>query len=159
MTPVRWMTPGDLFQVTRTMDRLIDEFFGPGGTSAPDREQGEATLPTYTLPVDVLETEGAYLLMAPVPGFSPEAVEVTFDQGVLAISAKAEPMQVQGTWLRHERPYGSWVRRLQLPEQVEGEKITAAFEHGLLTVTVPKVAKPQPVRIPVAGGQQKVLKS
>lgn len=159
MTPVRWMTPSDLFQATRTMDRLFDELLGPGGTSAPAREQGEATLPTYSLPVDVLETEDAYVLMAPVAGFAPEAVEVTFDQGVLVISAKAEPLQVQGTWLRQERPYGSWVRRLQLPEQVDSAEITASFEHGLLTVRVPKAAKPQPVRVPVSGAQQKALKS
>lgn len=159
MTPVRWMAPNDLLSVTRTMDRLFDEFFGPGGTSAPAREQGEATLPTYTLPVDVLDTEDAYVLMAPVPGFAPEAVEVTFDQGVLVISAQAAPMQVQGKWLRQERPYGSWLRRLQLPERVESDRITAGFEHGLLTVTVPKATRPQPVRIPVGSGQKKALKS
>ena len=145
----RWMTPSDLYQVTRTMDRLFDEFIGYGGTSVPARDQGDAQLPTYTLPVDILETADAYLLTAPVAGFAPDAVEVTFDQGVLTLSAKAEPLQVQGTWLRQERPYGSWLRRLQLPDQVAGDKIAATVENGLLSVTVPKVPKPQPVRIPV----------
>jgi HSP20 family protein len=139
------------------MDRLVDEFFGYGGTSTQSRSgDRERQLPTYTLPVDILETDDAYVLTAPVAGFEPEKVEVTYDQGMLTIAAKAEPLEVQGTWIRQERPYGSWVRRLQLPEQVSGDEISAGFEHGLLTVTVPKVAKPQPVRIPV-GARRKQL--
>jgi len=156
----RWMAPGDLYQVTRTMDRIFDEFFGSGGTASPSDGQGTATLPTYTLPVDVFETDDSYVLTAPVAGFDPEQVEVTYDQGVLTIQVNAQPLQVQGKWLRQERPYGSWFRRLQLPEQVEGDKIAADFEHGLLTVTIPKMAQAQPVRIPVAGGKAKAaLKS
>ena len=150
MTTVRLWTPSDIFQATHAMDRLMDEFFGPGGASAP--AGGGDALPTYTLPVDILETAEAYVLTAPVAGFAPEQVEVTFAEGVLAISAKAEPLELQGTWLRQERPFGSWQRRLQLPQQVDAEKITAGFEHGLLTVTVPKAARPQPVRIAVGNG-------
>lgn len=151
----RWMTPGDLYQATRTMDRIFDEFFGSGGSAGPASAEGPATLPTYTLPVDVFETDTSYVLTAPVPGFDPEQVELTYDQGVLTIQANAQPLQVQGRWVRQERPYGSWFRRLQLPEQVEGDKIAADFDRGLLTVTIPKMAQAQPVRIPVAGGKAK----
>ena len=154
----RWMTPGDLYSVTRTMDRIFDEVFGSGGSVGPAGDSESGSLPTYTLPVDVFETDTAYVLSAPVPGFDPEQVEVTYDQGVLTISAKAQPLQVQGKWLRQERPYGSWFRRLQLPEQVEGDRIAADFDRGLLTVTIPKLAKAQPVRIPVAGAK-KALKA
>jgi HSP20 family protein len=149
---LRMWSPGDLSHVTLTMDRLFDEFFGSGGTVAPGG--GKRELPTYTLPVDVVETDAAYILTAPVPGFTPEQVDVTFDQGVLSISAKAEPLQVQGAWIRQERPYGSWLRRLQLPDQVQGDAIEAGCENGLLTVTVPKLPAPAPVRIPI-GGKQK----
>ena len=158
MSTLRMWSPTDLFQVTRTMDRLFDEVFGAGGTVAPGGD-GERRLPTYTLPVDILETQEAYVLTAPVPGFAPEQVEVTFEQGVLSISAKAEPTQVQGTWIRQERPFGSWIRRLQLPELVQGDAIRADFEHGLLTVTVPKVPAPAPVRIPIGGAATKALKN
>lgn len=144
---VRWLAPSDLFQVTRTMDRLLDEALGTGGQG----RESAAAPPTYTLPVDIMETEKAYMLIAPVPGLAPEAVEVTFDGGVLSITAQAAPIQVDGAWLRQERPHGNWIRRLQLPDQVLGDQISADFENGLLTVTVPKAEKPQPVRIPVRG--------
>ena len=158
MTTLRMWNPSDIFQATRAMDRLFEEFLGNGGSVGPAAE-GERVLPTYTLPVDIVETKEAYVLTAPVAGFAPEAVEVTFDQGVLTITAQAEPTQVQGTWIRQERPFGSWFRRLQLPDQVEGDANRADVEHGLLTVTVPKTPTPEPVRIPVGGKQaQKTLK-
>jgi HSP20 family protein len=148
------MTPSDLHSVTRTMDRILDEVLGNGGAIAPSSAGEAGSLPTFTLPVDVFETDAAYVLTAPVPGFDRDQVELTYDQGVLTITARAQPLQVQGKWLRQERPHGSWFRRLQLPEQVEGERIQADFDLGLLTVTIPKVAKAQPVRIPVAGGKK-----
>jgi HSP20 family protein len=140
------------------MDRLFEEFFGGPGSATPG-EGTERALPTYTLPVDILETKEAYVLTAPVAGFAPDAVEVTFDQGVLTITATAEPTQIQGVWIRQERPFGSWFRRLQLPDQVQGDQIRADVENGLLTVTVPKVPSPEPVRIPVGGTAQKALET
>ncbi len=144
--------PSELWSISRTMDRLIDEFFAQFGATAPASDGSTSGLPTYTLPVDILETKDAYVLTAPVAGFPPDKVEVTYDQGVLTITAKAEPLEVQGTWVRQERPFGNRVRRLQLPEQVQADRISASVENGLLTVNLPKVSSPEPVRIPIGGG-------
>jgi len=126
------------------MDRLFEQFFGeqaPEGTGAPPS--------TYYLPVDVFESDGAYTLVASVPGFKRDQVEITFEDGILSIRAKAEKYMAPGRWLRQERPYGSFVRRLEVPQQVETGKITADFEDGVLTVTIPKTAKPQPLKIEI----------
>jgi HSP20 family protein len=161
MSTVRWWTPDDIYQVSRTMDRLFDEFVGQGGASRPGSESGGNGLPTHTLPVDILETPAAYVLTASVPGFAPDQVEVTYADGLLTIAAQARPLEARGTWIRQERPFGSWYRRLQLPQQVQPDGITADFDNGLLTVTVPKLARPEPVRIAVAGQRtrSKTLKS
>lgn len=127
------------------MDRLIEQFFGE---QAPESARSE-TPPTYYLPVDIFENDGAYTLVASVPGFREDQVEVTFEDGILAIKAKAEEHRAPGRWLRQERPYGSFVRRLEVPAQVESSKISAHFESGILTVTIPKTAKPKPVKIEV----------
>src|SRR2546421_5724223 len=152
MSSVRMWTPRDLFQVTRTMDRLFDEYLGNGAAAGPTGVD-QAGLPTYTLPVDIRETAEAYMLSAPVPGFAPEQVEVTYEDGMLTIFAQAEPLEAQGTWIRQERPFGSWFRRLQLPQQVQADKIAAAFNNGLLTVTVPKQARPEPGKISIGNGK------
>lgn len=158
MTPIRWWNPAvEALQATRAMDRLFDQFFGYGGTATPEGSNG-GSVPTYFLPVDIMETDEAYVLTASVPGFAPEQVEVTFQEGMLTIAAQAEPQQVRGRWVRQERAWGSFVRRLELPVQVVSEGISASFENGVLTVSVPKLAKPEPVKIPV-GASRKQLES
>ena len=153
MTSIRWWGPNaDLLGAARAMDRLFDQFVGP--SSGATQEDGT---PTYALPVDILETDDAYVLFASVPGVPSENVEVTFEEGMLSISAKAAPFETQGRWIRQERPWGNWTRRLELPKEVEAGSIAAQSENGVVLVRVPKAAKAQPVRIPVGGtkGEQK----
>ena len=130
------------------MDRLIEQFFGE---QAPEG-QGTQNPPTYYLPVDIFESEAAYTLQASVPGFKENQVEVTFEDGIVTIKAKAEGHESPGRWLRQERPWGSFVRRLEVPAQVETGKISAHFENGVLTITIPKTAKPKPVKIEIGTG-------
>ncbi len=126
------------------MDRLFEQFFGE---PAPDT--GPATPPTYYLPVDVFENDEAYTLVASVPGFREDQVEITFEDGILTVKATAGEHQAPGRWLRQERPYGNFVRRLEVPQQVETGKISAEFDNGELTIRIPKTAKPQPVKIQI----------
>jgi len=153
MATVRWYPSSDLMNATRVIDRMFDQFFGYGQTA----EQESGGTPTYALPVDVLETDAAFLLYASVAGTPGENVDVTFEDGVLTINVQALPYETQGRWLRQERPWGNWTRKLELPKEVQPDGIAAHVEHGLLTVTVPKAAQAQPVRIPVSGAQKQAL--
>jgi HSP20 family protein len=150
MATTRWWSPAsDLVTVTRVMDRMFDQFFGYG--QAPEQDQGGT--PTYALPVDVIETDDAFLLFATAAGVPSDRVDVTFEDCVLSISVKAVPYERQGRWLRQERPWGNWTRKLELPKEVQPDKIQADVEHGMLRVTVPKAATAQPVRIQVSAGK------
>ena len=152
---IRWWTPmTDLVEASRSMDRLFDTFFGAGGATTPTPDGSE--VPTYYLPVDVVDTRDEYVLSAAVPGFSPEQVEVTWHEGLLTIFAKAEPTELTGQWLRRERPYGNFVRRLQLPDRIYAEQIRASFDNGVLSVHVPKVPEPEPVKIPIGGSHKQL---
>jgi HSP20 family protein len=149
MTSIRWWGPNaDILTAARAMDRLFDQFLGPGQQGQPGAQEGGT--PTYTLPVDILETDDAYVLFASVPGVASDNVDVTFEEGMLTLTARAEPFETQGRWIRQERPWGNWVRRLELPKEIEASGISAQFENGVLIVKVPKAAKAQPVRIQVA---------
>jgi len=155
MTITWWSPSADLMRAQRAMDRVFDQFFGD---EAPQGEGGNP--PTYYLPVDIFESDDAYTLVTSVPGFREDQVEVTLEEGILSIKARAESPQAPGRWLRQERPFGSWVRRLEVPQQSESTRISAQFENGVLTVTIPKAAKPQPVKIPVtASGGKQTLKA
>lgn len=149
MATTRWWSPAsDLMTATRVMDRMLDQFFGYG----QEPEQGGT--PTYALAVDVIETEDAFLLYATAAGVPSDHVNVTFEDGVLSISVKAMPFERQGKWLRQERPWGDWTRKLELPKEVQADGIQADVEHGVLRITVPKAATAQPVKIPVTGARQ-----
>ena len=134
------------------MDRLIEQFFGE---QTPDSANLQNP-PTYYLPVDIFESDEAYTLVTSVPGFKEDQVEVTFEDGILTIKAKAGEHRTPGRWLRQERPYGSFVRRLEVPSQVETGKISAQFQNGELTVSIPKTAKPKPVKIQIGTGQKEL---
>ena len=152
MATNRWWTPtNDLMTASRVIDRMFDQFFGYGTPS----DQNEEGTPTYGLPVDVLESNDAFVLYASVPGIPKDSVDVTFEDGILTITAKAAPFERQGKWLRQERPWGNWSRKLELPKEVQPDKIRADIENGMLMVIVPKATTAQPVRIPVGGRSAK----
>lgn len=156
MATTRWWSPAsDLMTATRVIDRMFDQFFGYGQNA--EGEHGGT--PTYALPVDVIETDVAFLLFATVAGAASENVDVTFEDGVLAINVAATPFDRQGKWLRQERPWGNWTRKLELPKEVEPDKIQATVENGLLQVVVPKAATAQPVKIPIGAPKQQQLKA
>ena len=106
---------------------------------------------TFRAPLDVQRTEGGYRLQSALPGFKPEDVEVTLEQGTLTISAsRSEDKQTeQGRYLRREVFSGSYRRRLVLPAEVTAEDVTATLENGVLTVDVKHSPASQAVRIPV----------
>src|SRR5438445_11671377 len=148
MTTARMLVPGSLMAGARPIDRLFEQFLG---YEAAIREDGT---PTYALPVDILETEDAYELHATVAGVPQDGVEVTFEGGMLSITVKAVPIELQGKLIRQERPWGNWIRKLELPTEVDSASIAAHFENGVLTVRVPKVAKAKPVRIPIGAAEK-----
>jgi HSP20 family protein len=137
------------------MDRVFEDFFGPStaGNGVPRQT------PTYFLPLDVKEVEDGYEIVAPVPGFKPEEVDVTFSEGVLRIQAEhtSQSSQEQGGYLRREVAYGNFQRAIQLPGDVKEDGIEAAFEDGMLTISLPKVPRPQPKKIQISGTSQKKL--
>ena len=88
---------------------------------------------------------------ASLPGFKPEDVEVTVENGTLSIQARseAETREGQGESLVTEIRRGSVSRTISLPAGLEPDKATATFEHGILKLRIPKAeaVKPRQIRI------------
>ena len=100
---------------------------------------------TTTPAMDVAETDKAYEITAELPGMSESDVEVVAANGVLTIKGekKEEKEEKKKDYYLSERRYGSFERRMQIPEDVEADKIEAAFKKGVLTVTLPKKPEAQ----------------
>ena len=136
----------------REIDRLFEDFDGgiwrfpfhrPAFEVEPFSRRGEtwATAPA----MDVAETDKAYEVTAELPGMSESDVEVVASNGVLTIKGekKEEKEEKKKDYYLSERRYGSFERRMQIPEDVNADKIEAAFKKGVLTVTLPKKAEAQ----------------
>lgn len=101
--------------------------------------------------IDVRDAGEKIEIVAELPGFQPDQVEVSVHEGVLTIAAsrKDETKSDDRGYLWRERRSSSLDRRLRLPEGVAADKVEASLSDGLLTVSVPKSAEPQPVRVAV----------
>ncbi|MHB8719101.1 MAG: Hsp20/alpha crystallin family protein [Candidatus Dormibacteria bacterium] len=144
---VRWNPWGDLFSLQSQMDQLFQAMSGNAETAPGETDR-------YNLPVDIRQTDEAFIIEASVPGFAPEDVEVTVESNVLTIKGthRTESESNAGGYVRRERRTGSMYRQIALPAEVRSEDITASFTNGVLAVTVPRVQKAAPKRIPVSAG-------
>jgi HSP20 family protein len=143
---VRRASPlGELISLRQAMDRLFeDSFVRPRGwvTSAFEG---------YGLPVDVTSGPEALSVEASLPGYKPEDVEVTVENGTLTIHAESssETREGEGESLVTEIRRGSVSRTIALPTGLEPDKATATYENGILKLRIPKAeaVKPRQIRI------------
>ncbi len=91
-----------------------------------------------------------YIVRAEIPGIDPEKdVTITMAEGILTIAAeRREELQEKD---RSEFHYGSFVRRVALPQGAKEDEVSATYKDGMLEVTVPlSPAKPEARTIPVS---------
>ncbi|MCA8923611.1 MAG: Hsp20/alpha crystallin family protein [Planctomycetes bacterium] len=110
--------------------------------------------PRTGLPINVSESETHYTLVAEVPGVSPEGISLTITQDTLKLEVeKPAPAKLEGhTALLSEHRYGTYARTLNFRDPVDADGSEAKLEHGVLTISVPKVREAQPRKIEIKLG-------
>jgi HSP20 family protein len=111
------------------------------------------------MPMDLCKIDDHYLLTADLPGVDPGSVDVDVDSGTLTISAhRTARSDENAQWLASERFFGTYRRQLSLGEAIDAAAISATYENGVLTVTIPLAERAKPRKIDVAhgGGQQSI---
>ena len=148
MALIRWEPVRELGTIQNEMNRIFNSFF-----DTPTPANG-TTFRRWIPAMDLVENENAFVLKADLPGLSESDVNIELDNNVLTISGerKSEHEDREAGYYRVERSYGSFRRSLTLPEGVEAEAVKATFENGVLQVTVPKPAQPQPRRVQITVG-------
>ena len=133
----RWDPMTELASMRGMMDRLFDQGFGRFPAL---RSFGEELNGNGGVGLDVFETNDDFVVKASVPGVEPKDVEITVEDDVLTIKGESEHREEtkEGQYLRREIRTGSFSRSLRLPPTVDAEKAEAAFEHGILKLTLPK---------------------
>jgi HSP20 family protein len=122
----------------REMNRLFQDFFGDWDIWPLERLRGRAG--AFTPSVDVRESDKDIRVWVDLPGLSEDDIDVELtDDGLTIRGEKKSEQEERGEGVhRVERSYGSFERFVALPTAVEGEKATAEFKNGVLTITLPK---------------------
>ncbi|KAG6550744.1 hypothetical protein Mapa_007648 [Marchantia paleacea] len=96
--------------------------------------------------VDVEEFPDSYIFVADMPGLKSSDVKVQLEnENVLSISGERKRKEPEGgKFLQMERRTGRFMRKFSLPGDANLDKIGAACQDGVLTVTVPKLPPPEP---------------
>ncbi|MFC6889319.1 Hsp20/alpha crystallin family protein [Halorubrum trueperi] len=150
------MTRRDPFrEIEDLLERMGREFEELGGSlDAPGPSDTPDFLGARNVPVDVLEDDDAITVLADLPGFEDDDIEVELREDALTIAAtreEANEVAIDGDsdedanrdesdvrYHRRERRRRSVSRRISLPEPVERDGASASYDGGVLTVTLPK---------------------
>jgi len=148
MNIVRWEPFREITSLRDAMDRLFEDSFVrlPRLWTAPE---------TWDLPVDMHQTDNDLVIKASLPGFKPEEVDISINDGTLNIKGehKEEEEVKEDNYFYKERRYGAFSRSLPIPVKVKSNKAEAVFEDGVLTLTLPKAEEVKPKQIKVKAKQ------
>tara|TARA_B110000438_G_C15728889_1_gene613353 strand:- start:367 stop:801 length:435 start_codon:yes stop_codon:yes gene_type:complete len=136
MTLVKWNPNRSLIS---EFDSIFDSMFN---TDFPLYKEKNS----YSLSVDINETEKEVVLTADMPGLDKKGVSIDVHDGILTIKGerlKNDEESFNGYQL-HERQFGSFNRSFRLPENVNEDKIGAKFTNGELKITLPKIKNIKP---------------
>ena len=113
------------------------------------------------MPMDLYKVDDHYVLTADLPGVDPGSVDVSVDNGTLTVTARRSARSEDSVqWLTSERFFGTYRRQLSLGEGIDTAGISATYENGVLTVSIPLAEQAKARRIDVThGGSTKSIEA
>ena len=155
MTLQRWDPFNELRRMQETMNHLW-RGFGPSTTDGQEME-------TWAVPLDVVQQGDNFIIHASLPGVNPDNIDVSIEDNVLTIRGQNahESEHQEGNYLMRERRSGSFYRALRLPDTVDTDQAQPHYEHGVLTITIPKAEpkKAKQLKVSVGGRELEGAKS
>jgi HSP20 family protein len=136
----------------REFHRLHDEMNRLFGRYAADRDNGPAFAVSYPA-LNVWEDANHIYVEAELPGMEMNDLEIVISgDNQLSLKGERKPPELDNaTWHRQERGFGAFSRVITLPIAVNADRVSAEFQHGVLTITLPKNEAAKPRRIPIKG--------
>lgn len=124
-----------------------------GQFQAEFERAGAALEGSQTPAVDVWRDGDDLRLRALLPGVQAEQLEIAVEGDALTIrgTRAASDAGADDRWIRKERASGAFVRRFQLPFEIQVDGVEAKLAHGVLEMRLPRAEAEKPRRIPVQG--------
>ncbi len=120
---------------------------------------GEAARAPQSFPLDAYRRGDQFMVHFDLPGVDASSIDLTVERNVLTVRAERRYERQEGDEVVvSERPQGVFTRQLLLSDTLDGERISASYDDGVLTVTIPvaEQAKPRRVEISTEGGPQTI---
>ena len=127
----------------RDVDRLAQRVFGPGTAARPS-----------VMPMDAWREGDRFVVEFDLPGVPPETLDIDVERNVLTVRAERPRGNGDSELLASERPAGVFSRQLVLGDNLDLERLEAAYDQGVLRLTVPVAERAKPRRIEVETGSR-----
>jgi len=144
MAMMRFDPFANMLSLRDAMSQLLqDSFVMPSGLTAQS---------TTIMPVDVYETDDAFVVKAFMPGFTADDLQVSVEQRTVTIQGEPRADTPEG-WrpVLKERSFGALTRTFTLPVPVQADKVQAQLVNGVLSLTLPKAESVKPRKIQITG--------
>jgi HSP20 family protein len=154
MTLTRWQRPENWqwapLQQLSTMREEIDRLFESPFSLLQEKQ------PFFTNwgpALDLYEDKDNVYVKAEVPGVNKNDIEISLHEGTLTLSGerKADKRVESAEAIRAERFVGRFSRSVTMPSPIQGEKVTASYRDGILSVVLPKAEGSKPKQIQIKG--------
>jgi HSP20 family protein len=124
----------------RNLDRLTDAVWG-------------TALRPAALPMDAYRENGSFVVQLEIPGVDADTIDLTVEKNVLTVHAERKPPYgAEVERVVGERTFGVFSRQLFLGETLDAERLTAHYDAGVLTITIPVAEQAKARKISVTGG-------
>mgnify|MGYP001152391133 CR=1 FL=1 len=135
----------EMRSLREAMDELLEESFVRPREGRMERRPERQ----LRLPLDVYATSEEIVIVASLPGLTPDEVDITIEDDRLTIRGELRRPLENVDYLFQERPYGTFSRTLTLNVPINTDEAEAVFENGVLTLTLPKAEETKPKTIEV----------
>ncbi|HEY8300658.1 MAG TPA: Hsp20 family protein [Jatrophihabitans sp.] len=124
----------------REMDRLAQQVFGQYGTTA--RPSG--------MPMDAWRDGDTFHVEFDLPGVDPASIDLDIERNVVTVRAERPARASDAELIAAERPRGVFSRQLMLGDNLDTDRISAAYDAGVLRLQIPVAERAKPRKITVS---------
>jgi HSP20 family protein len=148
MAIIRWSPVRELEEMRRNLDKLFGEYGEPVSRQHLISKGAPASLVPS---IDIFERKGEIVIKADLPGIEKDQIDLSITKDTLTVKAEAQKEEeiAKEDYYVQERSFGTYIRTIQLPQDVDPAKAKASFKNGVLEIVFPKKEEAKATEIKV----------